>query len=254
MYLLKKESKNIVFIVGSGRCGSNLLNEILSTNDAVYVQPGELNSLWHPNQYPLSMNDNTSYSHIELSPQKFTQKSVNGWPYRHREWIRNYIGFRKNILARDKVYIIKSAMISFLIDELKLMFPEAKFIHILRFGPSVVESFVKKNYGNINKEKYDLHEYYNSCAKYWLDCLDEIDTKLGGSQDFLEIKYEDLCREPLLLLERLSVFLEVPVRGFKFDFKKIVSRNNKVNKSISDKLFSKAIRIMNPQLEKKGYI
>ena len=79
-----------LFVVGTGRCGSSLLIEILASNRQLVVFPDEANDLWHPHSYPFSRAAVKGPSIIE-NPKAFTENSLSGWPEGQSQRIRNVL-------------------------------------------------------------------------------------------------------------------------------------------------------------------
>ncbi len=246
-----------VFIIGTGRCGTTLLVRILSSHPHLIGFPGEANELWHPKSYPFARKSIETPAIVE-NPKRFTNISIENWSKHHEKKIqKTFVGYH---IARGvrKIFFVKSAMISFMIPSLLSIFPEAKFIHIYRNGPSVVESFMKKEWGKYcnyfdNKREYRLH-----CAKYWNDCLLEIERQrielsLETRGYFLEFSYEKLCKNPRKVLDDIAGFLSVPLNGFKFDTTQISSQNYKVGDYLKDEKWLELLELMSPGMKLKGY-
>ena len=132
------------FIIGTGRCGSSLLKRLLDSHKQLIGYPGEANDLWHPNSYPFSLKTIESPAYVE-HPREFSLLSVKNWPANYPDQINKvFSDYFHNKKQNKRNLVIKSAMISFILPEIYSIFPKAKFIHIYRYGPSVIESFLLK--------------------------------------------------------------------------------------------------------------
>src|SRR6056297_843020 len=185
--------KSPFFIIGTGRCGSSLLVKILNSHPELIGYSEEANDLWHPKSYPFSKKTIETPAMIE-NPYEFTKISIKNWPYKHEKTIkRKLIGYNF-FKGKNKRLFIKSAMISFMVPRLHLIFPDAKFIHIYRTGPAVVESFFKKEWKKYSKYFDSKQDYRYHCANYWNSCLIEIETQKNNIMEVLyEFSYESLC-------------------------------------------------------------
>ena len=211
------------FIIGTGRCGTTLLVRILNSHPGLSGFPGEANELWHPKLEPFE-TASLDVPPIEVDPKRFSEISFANWPPKQGERIRDiFTGFQL-ITGPSKVFFTKSAMISFMIPNILEVFPDARFVHIYRFGPSVVESYFKKNFGKYSRYIFTEKDYRMYCAKYWNACILEIEKRkkelsLDTKGQFLEFSYEDLCQNPGDILDDISKFIGValgwlPLRHF----------------------------------------
>lgn len=83
------------------------------------------------------------------------------------------------------------------------MFPDAKFIHIIRDGRDSALSMFKRKYD------FNVYNTYHA-AKYWQQYV-EVGQKSGrelGSEAYFEIRYEDILTDAVSSLKRLCGFLE----------------------------------------------
>ncbi|MEM7332800.1 MAG: sulfotransferase [Chloroflexota bacterium] len=246
------------FVIGTGRCGSSLLVKILDSHPQLVGYLSEANELWHPNSYPFATKSIDTPPIVE-DPALFTKKSLNSWPNQHDRKIQATLAghhFRKGL--KKKIFV-KSAMISFMVPQLLLLYPKAKFIHIYRNGPSVVESFLKKEWGKYRDYFGVEDEYRLCCAKYWNACLMEIEHQkraltLEESSAFLEFSYEQLCDSPTETLGEIGCFLSVSPAEFAFDTSQIVSQNYKVGAYSNEEKWAELSRIMRPAMKLKVYL
>jgi hypothetical protein len=150
----------------------------------------------------------------------------------------------KLVFGHGKLLVVKSAMISFLIPKIVEIFPADRFIHLYRSGPSVIESYIKKNYGTYSRYTFDEDEYRVYCASYWNECiLDLLRTGIRG----IVCRAEGLTGKP-------SVLPGSPRGGFGFDTSSIRNQNHKVGSYMGDPRWTEPLRAMEQAMRLKGYI
>ncbi|MDX1564153.1 MAG: sulfotransferase, partial [Phycisphaeraceae bacterium] len=219
------------FLIGTGRCGSSLLVEMLDSHPDLAGYPGEANRLWHPSLYPLEKTD-LKTAPIEMDGEAFTRLSLKHWPEGHAETVRAAFERFLAQAGSHKKFFAKSAMVSFMMPRIRTIFPQARFIHLYRYGPSVITSYVKKNHGKYPNFEVSKDQYRLACAQYWNDCLlrierDRKNLGLRTGVDFYELSYESLCENPQHILEDLGRFFDVSADQFAFDVETVKSTNFK---------------------------
>lgn len=250
--------KDPIFIVGTGRCGTSLLVHILSSNPDIAIFPSEANELWHPKLYPFE-NAQLESPPMEIDPEAFSKLSVENWPSNHSERIKQTFNGFNLMCGKNKTLIVKSAMISFIVSKIKTIFPDSKFIHIYRYGPSVIESYFKKNFGKYPNYSCSENEYLRACARYWNNCIINIERErqslsLIDKVSFFEFSYEDLCNDPVSILKGLSNYINVDYKKFTFDLSRVRSTNFKVANVYKNKLQYLVYNEIYPAMKLKGYI
>jgi hypothetical protein len=246
-----------IIIIGTGRCGTQLLVKLLNSHPGISGFPGEANELWHPKLEPFESSV-IDIPPIEIDPMRFSEISVANWPHKYGDRIRDtFTGFNL-ITGPSKVFFTKSAMISFMMPKILEIFPEARFIHIYRYGPSVIESYFKKNFGKDSRYVFAEKDYRIYCAKYWNACILEIENRkrelsLDNKGQIIEFSYEHLCQNPREILEKISRFLGVKSNGFRFDLSRISSQNDKAAESVKKPEYTELLEVMSPGMKLKNY-
>ena len=246
-----------VFVVGTGRCGSSLLSTILESHNRLVVFPDEANELWHPHSYPFRNASIETPSMIE-DPNAFTGISVSNWPPGHDELIRAVFSSYNLVHGPTRTLVVKSAMLSFMIPKIQILFPDARFLHIYRSGPPVVESWLVKDWSKHSDRFRSKDDFRVACARYWNNCILEIDRRNTGSGLaerglLLEVSYESLCRRPEAILSRIAAFLGVDRSGFLFDIRGIQSQDYKVGDYSADPTWRLPLKMMAEGMELKGF-
>jgi hypothetical protein len=86
-------------------------------------------------------------------------------------------------------------------DVIRELLPEARFVHVLRDGRAVALSIKDLWFGPSTIEE---------CAEHWVQRIDEARDTAKCLQHYMEVRYEDLVREPESQLRRIAEFLELP--------------------------------------------
>jgi len=253
-----RELKAPVFIVGTGRCGTSLSVKILNSHPQLAGYPSEGNRLWHPRAYPYHARTVDTPPIVE-DPLRFIQISLSAWPRGHEETIRRtFLGFLC-LKGSSRTFFLKSAMISHMMPKIITIFPDARFLHVYRTGPSVVESFLKKEWDKYRNYFRPEEEFRLLSAGYWNDCILEIEKqkqllRLEERGRFFEYSYEGLCADPSGTMSRLASFLGIDAREFGFDLGKVSSTNFKVGDFSGDPRWITSLERMAPAMKLKGYL
>ena len=265
-----------IFIIGCGRSGTSLLYNVLSTHGKIVRYADEANELWHPKCYPWRTAE-ISVPPIWVDPYTFTRRSLQSRTNLDDRKLRATFGAYQLLFVRGtSQLLIKSAMIAFMLPFVQKMYPQARFIHILRDGRSVALSYAKKlgnrHSKNVDywfrkhldaKETRDLSDEERSrmlllrLARHWREHMDEIDAwklQLPEPGRFLEFRYEDLCSEPDAILEDAADFMNVSAAGFSTDAAAgIESTNKKARLEVDEETTARLEEEIGETLLRKGY-
>tara|TARA_A100001234_G_C12630422_1_gene387966 strand:- start:757 stop:1578 length:822 start_codon:yes stop_codon:yes gene_type:complete len=226
-------NKKIIFILGSGRCGTYSFFKALEKFKNIEAH--------HEFFFEPTLKIATLYQ-----MKKITKNKVKSFLE------KNHYFSIKN--SKKKIWIVSCNALPWISDVLIDMFPEAKFIHLVRNGKKVVSSFynkfnnemyrsenVKKLYNHIKNQKKNLlssekkywrplpihnkndfnqfiskGQFYRIC-KYWEQINYKIETSLKKTQNKLFFKLEDL--ENGKKLQEIAKFVCIK----KKDYKKFVN-------------------------------
>jgi Sulfotransferase family len=255
-----------VFFIGSGRSGTNLLAKLLASHPNIAVYPSEANELWHPGAYPWWASDRATPP-IWKDPYVFTTATLERRTPDQDRRLRAVLGAFQ-ALDRGACVVNKSVMVTFMIAHITSVFPDARFIHLIRDGRAVALSFARfeKRHIATHPQRYrqwglDLRfeALVEEFARYWRQHISEIETQrtvlgLDASNRLIELRYEDLTRNPGATIEQLASFLAVNVAGFDTGrWPRIDDRNYKVREALTDDSLQRIEHIMEPELSMKGY-
>jgi omega-hydroxy-beta-dihydromenaquinone-9 sulfotransferase len=236
-----------IIIVGSGRCGSTLFHRLFANHEQVMWLSGF--SLKFPdkprwNRWAVEAMDNG------LLRRLFGGRIRPGESYRF--WDRYAYGFsepcrdlvRGDVSARVK-HQLRAAFGETLsprrhrlllkitgwcrLGYLHEVFPDARFIHVMRDGRAVASSLMHVGFwrgwygpqgwraGLLSPEDQAVWESYDRsfaalAALEWriqMRAMDAARQQLDPSQ-FLEVKYESFCDQPMATFERVLRFADLP--------------------------------------------
>lgn len=119
-----------VFIIGAARSGTKFLRSCLSNSDNVYQIPYDVSYIWR------YRNENISHDELQISDISPKIKK-----YIEKQLIR-LSGVKKN--DTHAIILEKSVPNCLRVDVLYHIFPDAKFIHLIRNGEAVIESSIRQ--------------------------------------------------------------------------------------------------------------
>lgn len=241
-----------VFIIGTGRCGSDLMVDILSTNPAIQIDKNEQYDWFLP---VLAYGKNHMPIMTDLVNYKLTaKKSLESWTSFFRFKLKIII--ENKINSTSKLFILKSPAITFLLDDINKMFPNAKYVHLYRDGRAVAKSWYEKEYHRVKvyRDKFDDNAFLMNCANYYNDSILQINKFLKGIESHrkFELSYESLCENPRLVLGSLLEFLKIE-ESCNFDLEQIKNTNYKY-KTLPPEILKELEEKMNDSLNVLGYL
>ncbi|TYP95628.1 Sulfotransferase family protein [Fodinibius salinus] len=217
--LHENEDFSPFFIVGSGRSGNTLLRRILVSQEGIVIPPesyvlGKITQL-HAVHKNLAWDEyvNLILSTFEYHPEFYTfeietladlaleLKALESDEQSLAKVINQFYEF----YARKKgIPLIrwgdKTPLNAMYVYELKKMFPKAQFVHIIRDGIDVVNSYVKAG----------LYEDLDMAALRWKQSVKYLQ-KFGNKypKDYYELTYESMVSNPEQTVERVCHFLGI---------------------------------------------
>jgi hypothetical protein len=255
-----------IFIIGCARSGTSILKRMLACHEAIAAFPSEANHLWHPTAYPW-VESNHEKPPLWSDPASFTKLSLADWSHGHGDRLRREFAIYQR-LQKKPVFLNKSAMIAFMLPEVLELFPDARFIHIVRDGRAVALSYARKIHGKMtdNEEIHRSHDLWctydellQQMARLWDAHLNEIDRVVQAEGwvekgIYLECQYEDFCRRPRPLIGEILDFLDLPTEGMQFrDGLEVRDMNFKFQTELPAETLQSLTETMSPVLLRKGY-
>ncbi|MBP8033101.1 MAG: sulfotransferase [Bacteroidia bacterium] len=241
-----KEINNIpmFFIVGRARSGTTLLQTMLDAHPSIIV-PGESCVLMHlKNKYFKYKIWNNTMVDVFLK-DLFQERKLNQFWNLNIEKIRTqiyqipsdkrtfpllmkiiYINY-PSIFEQNKIKQIgdKNPIYTLFIKELIEIYPEAKFIHIVRDYRANIVS---------NRDTFSLKNIA-TLAHAWIYHNEKVESiKKNIPNKFLLLKYEDLISQPIKEMERICDFLKIEYHSSVLEYH--LTLNQKIEDDISQQL------------------
>lgn len=197
---------NHIFICGALRSGSTLFHLMLNSHPNI-KNPGEFDFLFDQVSNDGGFPKASDYIKYLSSDRIFNSKSlaIND-SLDYLGLVRSFV----NQLSEDNKVLAINIHRNF--EHAYKIFPEAKFIHLLRDPRDVARSSIGMNWaGNV---------YYG--VDHWLDTersWDRLVTCLGNNQS-VEVRFEKLISEPVNTLEYVCDFLDVTYTDEMFNYEK----------------------------------
>jgi hypothetical protein len=245
--------RGIFFIVGTGRCGTNLCQQILNLHPDIKVATETHFIPTLVRQFgnnPISLQEfvneieehYTSYGrkwidvHLEATshnPSCFHSEFADFCLPNSRRTVREFVEAFLEFCYGEGTYLLgdKTPQYGIQMKELAALWPQAKFIHMIRDGRYAATS-IQKHMGLVRlvnagfPDKITEYSYKGAqidfstdpvnlldCVRWWgrmVDLIRQESANISPSA-YLEVHYERLLLHPIQELSRIARFLDVPV-------------------------------------------
>jgi hypothetical protein len=216
---VRRDFTGPVFVVGMPRSGTKVLRDLLRGHPRIRIPPSETNLLpiWAANWHRFGdLSDRTQFARFYRrairAPYFLLMEKHTSGPIPEEVWYRGCRGFgpgdvfeallRHDVGAApesDVVWGDKSPMYTEHIDLLGRLYPQARFIHIVRDGRDCCLSAH-------NAWKQNMVR----CAQKWARGVTKARSEGRRIPErYLEVRYEDLLANPEMELRRCCSFLDV---------------------------------------------
>lgn len=277
-----------IIIFGTGRSGTTVVHRILAEHESL---------AWISeacNRPPFSPQSNQAVMNaFDANPEQ-KARPVEGYEL----WESLCIGFRTPFrdLREDDLTVrkrdaVRSAFSKLTTDQrsrlllkvtgwprlgfLKALFPDAKFIHIVRDGRAVANSLINvefwRGWGGPEKwrwgplsEKYDQQwQAHNQsfivlAALQWKILMDSVQSSkpILGAENLLEVRYEDICEDPEENISNICEFADIRFSNSfanRFSSYKLKSENNKYRQELTSAQQASLNQVLSEHLKMYGY-
>ncbi|CAG9933564.1 sulfotransferase family protein [Candidatus Nitrotoga arctica] len=218
----KKQSISFSFIVGTGRCGTTMLAQMLNSHSMICV-PHELQILFEYSNngarlyeiFKEKMNENFgSGDFIDLietrCPHKFHEYfdyrnffEKQQYPIRSLKELVNSFYSEIAETKHKKIFIEQTPWYGQRIDILNELFPDAKYIHMVRDGRDVAVSFARTPWWH-NDIGQNLERWHTEVRQ-----IIDLSNKILNPNQMLQVRYEDFVEQPEVELRRICEHLGV---------------------------------------------
>ena len=215
-----------VFVVGSSRSGTTLVNTVLLSSPlyARYRAETQLLSgcelkygdLAKPSSKQRFLSDwlrSRQFKRSGLTQQEFEDILFDK---NTTSYIRLLSGFMNMISSKQgcQRWVDSTPGNAFCLKQISAHFPNAKVLHVIRDGRAVALSLAKLGWSGVRTGNYDKALCYSAIKWEHSVFAAQSARNLFGSR-YHEIQYEKLVENPARELEKLSNFLQVPDLSYK---------------------------------------
>ena len=242
-----------IFMVGCSRSGTTLLLDMFADHPEIanWSEAAQLFEL--------------RFCNPEIDHEKSECHSVGFEKVRLQVLIGLFVR-----LKRKSRFLNKHPENSLRIRMIKKIFPDARFIHVIRDGRAVMYS----NYAQTLRDKHralfafgwfpkpprwrkyrDL-PWLDQFAHQWVDVVQYIRESVGNvipEHDYMEIRYEDFCADPLLTLRKMDEFCGLATDRRNARPAPFEPQNQKWRTEISPEDMAHVTSIILPLLSELGY-
>jgi len=212
-----------IFVVGCPRSGTTLLQYMLRAHPRISMATGESHFIIPLSRRVAEFGDLASPEGqrrilvaMEAQSRSFLETDLHGMQYDRERLVRRFQElavstypalidalFMENARGEGKVrWADKTPWYVLHMDHLRKLFPDARFVHLIRDGRDVALSLFRR--------RHDFQVYNTYCAaRYWEIYVArgrEIGSRLPSDM-YQEFYYEQLIQDPKPLLQRLCAFL-----------------------------------------------
>lgn len=194
------------FIVGMGRSGTTLLRMMLDAHPLLAI-PAETHFAPAVMAFErdgveaavAAVFGNGLWEDYGLSAEEFARRARGGEPAGAGEVLRAFYELYAESRGKPR-WGDKSPYYVTVMTHLQELLPEARFIHVVRDGRDVAVSTVPLWFGA---------DDVAGVAREWSEKLTAARRQAPELHSYMEVRYEDLVREPAAVLKRVCEFLEL---------------------------------------------
>jgi protein-tyrosine sulfotransferase len=195
---------NLVVIGGCPRSGTTLVRSLIGMHPKIASPQAECHFLYYL-KYPSVLKFTFDFSSKEIEDIK---KEFSKGDY--IQYLEYLLGFYMRKEGKDLVAFKAPVYVAFL-NTLFHRFPNMRFIHCIRDGRDVacsLRTFPKRMIVNKKIVPVKIKNPFAWCVRSWVAHVNS-GRKYKGSERYIEVKYEDIVREPITGMKRVFDFLDL---------------------------------------------
>ncbi|MFB6182332.1 MAG: sulfotransferase [Candidatus Magasanikbacteria bacterium] len=229
--LIKKYPEKPVFIVGSQRSGTTILEKIIAQSNEV-CDWSEANYIWNEHFYNFFSNN------LKKTIPDFRGRGIHayeipkkGWSY-SEEKVKRLFGVYCFIHRKSRI-LHKSPFNTLRLQLLKKFFPECKIINVARDVRAVVRSNIEKTYEGVIPKK----DFIDEIIYRWRECIKRVkDFKEKNPHKIVEISYEQLSSNGNEeTIEKIFDFCELKINDSVYNkLSEVENRNYKFKQDLTE--------------------
>lgn len=220
----EETSRTPFFILANPRSGSSLLRLMLNSHELITVPPECGFAVWLKKScenldlsqpeilrsFARDLYNSRKFETWEISADKVLEKIMNREYRRYSELVlRIYELYAEVKGKKPLIYGDKNNFYVNHIEEISEIFPDAKFIHLIRDGRDVAASFAELDRRQIvSKYAPPAGRDIQSIAIEWV--ANNVEVSRHTNSSFLKIHYEDLVTFPIQTIGIICDFLRLP--------------------------------------------
>ncbi|WP_079478174.1 sulfotransferase [Halobacillus salinus] len=231
-----KRSTAPIFIGGAGRSGTTLLRVMLNAHPNLCSGP----------EFKLMPDIINLYNKMNSQGFESILKSYHLDNQYLKETYAKFISdlFNNFLLDNHANRIVEKTPHNVLMmKEVSQIFPEAKFIHVVRDGRDVASSLTDMKWTDFEGNPIWYVKNINNASEYWMKVVsqglkDAQDPSMNGK--VLLVSYEDLIDDPKSVMEKVLNFIDEPWSDLVLEHEKVSRVNEPIESSteqVSKKIY-----------------
>jgi hypothetical protein len=208
--LVRNSFYNPIFVIGTGRSGTSVLTQALGKHAGVYSSEDESPLIPYIGYlpFPFEFKDNSRYHRESLNVQleylyeqfrRICYESAMGENYGIRMQMDNLTRFNIKFLAKER-WCAKTFPNQQEHAGLRKLYPNARFIYIVRNGCDVINSRMKfRGFRHL--------EFRDHC-EVWAKAQQKYHYLLNAEQSIM-VRHEDLLNQPEEIFQKLHSFIGI---------------------------------------------